>query len=107
MACIIFVGFNLFVGKVYMERIDKILGQTNVGFIICINSVYSSQLTTLLHDPARNLVPHLVVARRAVSSFNQAITSPYPACRRPNTSKKAEYPVLEAVSTRYHRLWNF
>lgn len=42
MACIILLGFNLLMGRVYMERIDRILGQTNVGFIICINSVYSS-----------------------------------------------------------------
>lgn len=38
--------------------------------------------------------PHFVVASRAVSSLNQAITSPYPVCLRLNTSKKAEYPVL-------------
>lgn len=36
----------------------------------------------------------LAVARRVVSSLNQAITSPYPVCRRCSTSKKAEYPVL-------------
>lgn len=29
-------------GNGLQERIDKILGQTNVGVIICINSVYSS-----------------------------------------------------------------
>lgn len=50
------------------------------------------------YSSATGFATHFIVASRAVSSFSQAITSPYPVCRRLNTSKNAEYPVLEAVS---------